>query len=97
MKLVRKNILWVALLVFSCLTSALIAVSFHHHHEISEQSECSLCNWQTTASQSYSIPVPPALFPITWIFLFFLSKPSRFYSFLKTSPSGRGPPAYPLS
>ena len=93
MGLVRKNLFWIALIVLSALPAALIAVSFHHHHhETSEKHDCSLCNWQLTASQSHSAPVPPALFPITWIFLFFLSKPSRCFSFLKTSRSGRSPP-----
>ncbi|HXL74079.1 MAG TPA: hypothetical protein VN963_10705 [bacterium] len=91
MNFVRKNLFLVALAVLSSLTTALIAVSFHHH-ETTENHDCSLCNWQSTTSQSYSNPVPPALFPVTWILLFFLFKTSQFSSSSKTSQSGRDPP-----
>jgi hypothetical protein len=88
---VRKNLFLVALAVLSSLTTVLIAVSFHHH-ETAESHDCSLCNWQSNTSQSYSTPVPPALFPITWILLFFLFNASPFSSNSKTSQSGRDPP-----
>jgi len=89
---VRKNLFLVALAVLASLTTVLIAVSFHHHDNAAESHDCSLCNWQSTASQSYSTPIPPALFPITWILLFFLFNPSQFSSSSKTSQSGRDPP-----
>ncbi len=91
MNFVRKNLFLVALAVLASLTTVLIAVSFHHH-KAAETSDCSLCNWQSTASQSYSTPVPPALFPVVWILLFFLFNPSLFFSSSKTSQSGRDPP-----
>jgi hypothetical protein len=88
---VRKNLFLVALAVLASLTTVLIAVSFHHH-EAAESHDCSLCNWQSNTSQSYSNPVPPTLFPIVWILLFFLFNPSLFFFSSKTSQSGRDPP-----
>ncbi len=75
--------------------SVLAMETSHHHGQLEDNDNCSMCAWQMTGSHAVASPTPPVLIPVVFVsLLFFLTYP--FQSFQQIQPRGRSPPTLPL-
>ena len=95
MALIRKNLFSAALLVFLAFGSVVALEAFHHHGNLEDHDDCSICSFQATGSQAPSPTVlTPVLVPLFLFFVLEIFQPF-FVSHIFIAPSGRSPPAFP--
>jgi hypothetical protein len=89
----RKSLFFIAILSLLSFGSVLAAEAFHHHGDLEDHDNCSMCSFKATGSQAHSLPAfTPILVPLFLFFFLEVFQP-LFTSHIFISPSGRSPPA----
>jgi hypothetical protein len=84
-----------SVVLISVFLSLLAVETSHHHGQLEENDNCSVCAWQATGSPDITAPVPPVLSPVLLVTVLFVFW--NFFSFCSPIPSrGRSPPLFPL-
>ncbi|HTC20138.1 MAG TPA: DUF2946 family protein [bacterium] len=93
MKFFRKYLFSFATFAFLAFVSVLAIEGAHHHDNLENHDDCSLCAWQMTGSSAPYTPTPPLLFHAVIFITLFVFTPFAFSSFVSFSTSGRAPPS----
>jgi|GEM_PF-1332660 len=91
----KKLVPFISTVLLAIFLSVLAVETSHHHGQLEENDNCSMCAWVMTGSQAVTAPAPPVLIPVILVsLLFFYSFFVQFFPLIQSR--GRSPPLLPL-